>query len=570
MLLRCALFQSAFAECGVYLAQSTIAGAGLGTYAGKFYDVGSSVGQPSIVIPINDMHKHQPDSLKKETFFDSYTWGLDAFNHMADEGKGSGGFIPGAGTAMNYMLPLVNVVGMNSLIEMSSGNLHRSKDPGVGAFTPFYNRQMIAEETIDPGSELFDSYGEGYFIEREAIFGKIPLEADYINADLYLERLVGARNELCLRHKVCENGTNEIYKELYRDWIGLHTEKLSLVWPSRVWNALPSDPAQLDNVLQLGTRMKDYNNSMRSLAWLEQHGDCADNLIVGPSTIDSQAGRGAFAKRPIPNGRLIGPAPVLHVKKSLLEMHPIVMDVHGAHHINTSSASNHYQLLLNYCFGHPQSSILLCPYGFDTSLINHSKSKPNAKLVWNRKLTQHPEWLEQPLEQWVDEFTSGLVIDFIAIRDIQPGEEILIDYGDEWEMAWKRHVSTWQPPVGAEDYIMAAELNEREVIPTVHEQSHHRNEEYVHLYCRDIYRRWSGLRTADKKDKSTVANANSYSSFVSCRAVNRFIFHGETMYTAELFTRATENGKTEDRVTGVLFMMPRDAFFFQDKPYSRE
>ena len=40
------------------------------------------------------------------------------------------------------------------------------------------------------------------------------------------------------------------------------------------------------------------------------------------------------------------------------------------------------QLLLNYLYGHPESSMLFFPSGSVSCLINHSK-KPNAKLVWS-------------------------------------------------------------------------------------------------------------------------------------------------------------------------------------------
>ena len=38
------------------------------------------------------------------------------------------------------------------------------------------------------------------------------------------------------------------------------------------------------------------------------------------------------------------------------------------------------------------------------------------------------------------------MMDFVATRDIQPDEEILIDYGIEWEKAWDEHVTAWRSP----------------------------------------------------------------------------------------------------------------------------
>jgi len=40
----------------------------------------------------------------------------------------------------------------------------------------------------------------------------------------------------------------------------------------------------------------------------------------------------------------------------------------------------------------------------------------------------------------------GLSFDVIATRDIQPDEEVFIDYGEEWEAAWSSHVNEFTPP----------------------------------------------------------------------------------------------------------------------------
>ena len=39
------------------------------------------------------------------------------------------------------------------------------------------------------------------------------------------------------------------------------------------------------------------------------------------------------------------------------------------------------------------------------------------------------------------EHYATLVIEYVAIRDIQPDEEIFIDYGEEWDEAWVKHTN---------------------------------------------------------------------------------------------------------------------------------
>jgi hypothetical protein len=43
-------------ECGLYLAESTIPGAGLGIFAGRDYRVGQDIGRGDVCIPFIDMY----------------------------------------------------------------------------------------------------------------------------------------------------------------------------------------------------------------------------------------------------------------------------------------------------------------------------------------------------------------------------------------------------------------------------------------------------------------------------------------------------------------------------------
>ena len=54
--------------------------------------------------------------------------------------------------------------------------------------------------------------------------------------------------------------------------------------------------------------------------------------------------------------------------------------------------------------------------------------------------------------------STKLSFEYIAIKEINEGDEILIDYGDEWQEAWDKHVEKWMrmPVENAENlYIIA-------------------------------------------------------------------------------------------------------------------
>ena len=81
------------------------------------------------------------------------------------------------------------------------------------------------------------------------------------------------------------------------------------------------------------------------------------------------------------------------------------------------------QLLLNYCWGHPNSSILFLPVGAVASYINHapSKDKVNAKMVWSDHVENRKDFLEDELTPFSD--MGSLVIELVATKDIKEGEE---------------------------------------------------------------------------------------------------------------------------------------------------
>jgi hypothetical protein len=179
-----------------------------------------------------------------------------------------------------------------------------------------------------------------------------------------------------------------------------------------------------------------------AVPWLRDNGVCLDNIKVGVSTI-SQAGRGAFASRLLKEGTVVAPIPVHQYSHDEMEM-------------DTDDRPD--QLFLNYCFGHSQSSLLLCPYAGGAAFANHaSGDKANVRLEWSSKLdSKHDQWSKVPVNHILDA-NAGLVLQFVATRDILPGDEILYDYGKEWDLAWKEHVKQFE--AGDVEYKSAAEWN---------------------------------------------------------------------------------------------------------------
>lgn len=451
---------------------------------------------------------------------------------------------PGIGAAINCRISMVNIEA--SWNKIDDGGLHRSKNPGAGAITPYHDRRSFAVDDITAGQELFISYGEKYFKSRQSTYGLVPLRKDFKEADALLEKY---------RRVVAHNKTSSKLQQ------GVLDIMVNFPFPSRMINALPTNASDVERVAQVGTG-KQYQTT-RSLEWLKTNGKCMDNIRPGMSTIP-EAGRGAFATRFIPSGGVVAPAPLIHiVNKTRMVMYEISKELEKGLLVRNASAPVNQQLLVNYCFGHANSSLLLSSYGMITGLINHSSKKPNARLEWSNITMANNHWCDLSLQELAKKEHAGLVFDYVALRDIQEGEEILIDYGKEWEDAWNEHVRNWKPPVGSETYVpaFAYENDPDSIIRTIHEEPHSDN---VLIYVYEEYRLMSGLPESPKKFKD----------WHRARVLDRYgNANNETVYMVEIFHEIGGNSSETTWIEydkNVLFALPRDAFLFADAPYTRD
>jgi hypothetical protein len=126
----------------------------------------------------------------------------------------------------------------------------------------------------------------------------------------------------------------------------------------------------------------------KSVDWLKQNGICLDTLSVAPSTLPG-VGRGAFNKRAVGKGEVVTSTPIVHFDRSELEIVKQFTEldekIPGAHKhgIQYTHMVTGKQLLLNYCFGDPDSNLLLLPFAPGVNFINHNSEKANAIIRWS-------------------------------------------------------------------------------------------------------------------------------------------------------------------------------------------
>jgi hypothetical protein len=146
------------ATCGLFLAESTIPGAGLGIFVGHDMAPGDAVGPGDIAIPIVDVSWHL-DTRDYFSPFADYQWegGVMGMAQDTDDADIEA-FCPGLDCAINCHLALINVG--KSVPLWDEAGLHRYTSPGTGAISPYHNGTTRVLEFVPKGGELFKFYGD--------------------------------------------------------------------------------------------------------------------------------------------------------------------------------------------------------------------------------------------------------------------------------------------------------------------------------------------------------------------------------------------------------------------------
>eukprot|EP00586_Coscinodiscus_wailesii_P012477 CAMPEP_0172511658 /NCGR_PEP_ID=MMETSP1066-20121228/237980_1 /TAXON_ID=671091 /ORGANISM="Coscinodiscus wailesii, Strain CCMP2513" /LENGTH=498 /DNA_ID=CAMNT_0013291125 /DNA_START=84 /DNA_END=1580 /DNA_ORIENTATION=- len=163
---------------------------------------------------------------------------------------------------------------------------------------------------------------------------------------------------------------------------------------------------------------------------LRSVGYCLDGLTVGVSKIPD-AGRGAFASVPFGQGSVVAPVAVIPFLREDLE---------------TRYENPVYELLLNYCMGHMGSKLVLFPVTPIVNYINHRRSSspgsgPNVELRFpNNGKSGSGSWgVDSSIEDIMKDRSPVILYELVATRDIAPGDEIVMDYGQAWDRSWKKY-----------------------------------------------------------------------------------------------------------------------------------
>ena len=307
---------------------------------------------------------------------------------------------------------------------------------------------------------------------------------------------------------------------------------------------------------------------------LRETGYCLDNISTGQSLI-KDAGRGAFSTRQLDEGTIIAPVPLIPLSRSSLEMIKERQD---------GSIVQSTQLLQNYCFGHLNSSLLLYPYSHHVNFINHNSISPNAKLKWWKG--SH-DYFNRSLLELQQSSSSQLMLELVATRTIDEGEEIYIDYGEEWESAWLEHVKSWHPRTEDLEHISAQMMNKDDsydILPTHREQQQMSRKLFPEDVFTSCYYHYSPIKSGSltttqssspiksvvEWKKEMIASRNLRPCIILDR--EKAICDDKYIYTVQAMNRPTLDEK--DRIpkghVHIVKNIPRHAIVFSDKTYTSD
>ena len=443
--------------CSVYLAPSSVPGGGLGIFTAKAVKHGDIIlpaDGPSI--PIIDPDNSERSIVAWVQLFSGYWW---------DNGR-SDPTVYEADFAIDYQITMGSLPNSHPCLDnFDAGNpatvpyddslLDRESDPGAGAYSYYMGRHSIAHKRdISAGEEMFLEYPTHYM---DYICEKynIPTRQDYDEAGVRLSDFLNLSEGDTIASDAATGTALE--------WSG----------SDKVVSLLPKSQSDLDRIILSSNGSyepedltlaiaNEMSVEKRSPQWLEKNGICLDNILPGKSS-NPQAGRGAIAQRSIKKGETIAPASLLQITDRDALRIP-------------AFEGKDMQLLLNYCFGRDDSSLLLCP-NTNALLLNHCSSRrpklhpcgngtvPNADYRWASWDEATSKWLEKTIDDMEAVFGSrGLSLEIFATTDIREGDEVFIDYGENWELSWDRHLSEWEPfrstPTGGGEWKSAKVLNE--------------------------------------------------------------------------------------------------------------
>jgi hypothetical protein len=555
--------------------------------AGKTYKASETLSRHAeLAIPLVDFNmvefnRNTPTRNKIVEFLEGFSWAAPFVGSQWEGNVSAPLLIPSIGVLPNYHTGISNVDFSQAAVLLRdspefliAGQPHLSR----GAITTYSNVTLKAIKEIPQGMELFADFGDvwdGNHVkyEENAYQDKIT-RLDYEKADTVIQALVEFYDEF---PNLSLEFQEEILDFMLEKVLGAALGKSA----KTIRSLIPANPRKLKRVGDLGgSFMYRYSDMIRPTKWLLGNGFCLDTLKAGASTIPS-AGRGAFATQSFREGETITISPMLHIAdKELLNMFPLqsltkLNSQNMYFDYDRSGGSIGKQLLINYCFGHPESSLLLFPLGSMVNLINHSLKNSNAYITWSRRadiLPNRHEYHDYTVEAMASIDKIVLTMKVVATKQIEPDDEIFLDYGPLWEAAWQEYQSSWEQnkdqsrhPLKAIDVAKQYETRPFQTAQTILQNPYPRDVATA-CYLKKLERRPDGKPMFDAAAKAEILEWSSPSMYEDYR--------GDTLFIVDVLDRKLAPdffyNYTVKTHSDIIVGVPHSACTFIDQPYKSD
>ena len=365
--------------------------------------------------------------------------------------------------------------------------------PGAGAFTPHHGVEFHATKGVRAGMELLLDYGNewhqrmgdklrGWQRRKKREEQLKEDEKKTRNSPGFVEGIDRKWDVMDIHERFsCPEELPTEQGKRDRLSVGMAVDSSELKNGTKPYSSYRNNtPHPYDNVEdhpnKEEVKIPNVNNAddiTRSLPWLQEHGVCLSSgkLSIRKSEIP-YAGRGVFADVSIKKDDVILTSPLLAMRKEDVKIYKSDPDQQFVRNVVDKTTVIGYEMLMNYAFSHEDSPMLLVPLAPIANFINHggvmSSEDPdrkgaNVQVRWPKdggsaaKLFawayQHNQYEDQsfdeskakdlPINPWlldhpidVMERSGKLALEYVAIRDIEKGEEVTIDYGPLWREAW--------------------------------------------------------------------------------------------------------------------------------------
>ena len=541
--------QYKFPGCRLFLAPSTIQSpnAGYGIFITRSLKRGQPITFADIILQVND-YLDKYGNNKIGPLIQQYSWNAQSFGGHYEGESNIASVLPGIGSLANAQTTFTQANALPYRPDVDEANVPRTDSAGAGSFTHYHNLTFFATRDVSEGSEIF------------------------------------------------------VYYDLKNDGN---------------WWKMMTNTTKYDQITNIPKQQQKHQYPKRDVNWLNQNGYCIDNIQVSKSKIKG-AGRGAFATKFIPRGSIVSPLPLVVIPNNE------ALQVHVAKKKKTSKNKmtiNNQQLILNYCFGHPNSSLLFFPTGPGVNLINHAPTKinqideesigdgnnskkndnnknnkkkappiANVKLQWSSTTSNYPtnptQLSLEEIKQNPQAVSSKLMMEYVATRDIQPKEEILLDYGHDWVQAWTKHEKSWEAPPNAKAYSPSYVMEDvAGLLRTEKEQVDYPYPSNLDISCFYQYsifheKKNSGIMSSSSSSSSTTTvkwqmdrKTFEFKNLRPCNVMSREkVGDGHWIYTVQMKNRPglpkkemIPNGELH-----VVTHIPRGAIRFTDRIHSTD